>query len=390
MRGRRRGSETREANRSKAAMNARTFPGPAWIVLAAAVAMAMGTVACGQGNLDKAGGLAPKPVILTLADGEIDIANAQPFANAVQHLSHGTLQIKIEGNWRPGNPNYETGLIKDVQAGKAQLGITASAAFDTVGIDRFQALQAPFLINSITLERKVLDSGIPGKMLAGLGRYGLAGLGILPGPLRRPVGLTKPLAAASDYRVARIGIRASRVSEEILRALGATPVVLNRDNGTSGLDGAESHLTNIYIAFAEPYATLTWNVVFEPRPNVIFMNQHAFSALSPADQGVLIRAARQAPAASSVYESDAWSLRTMCLRGITTVTASQADLAGLRAAVRPVYHRLESDPSTKAFINQITAMRQAAGSQPDPLTCPPTGIADQSAADATILGVPGR
>ena len=108
-------------------MNARTFPARAWILLAAAIAM--GAVACGQENLDKAGGPALKPVILTLADGEIDIANAQPFANAVQHLSHGTLQIKIEGNWRPSDPNYETGLIKDVQAGKAQLGVTTSPAF---------------------------------------------------------------------------------------------------------------------------------------------------------------------------------------------------------------------------------------------------------------------
>ncbi len=146
-------------------MNARTFPARAWIVLAAAIAM--GAVACGQGNLDKAGGHAPKLVILTLADGEIDIANAQPFASAVRQLSHGTLQIKIEGNWRPSDPNYEAGLIKDVAAGKAQLGVTASAAFDTVGIDSFQALQAPFLIDSIALERKVLDSGMPGKMLAG-------------------------------------------------------------------------------------------------------------------------------------------------------------------------------------------------------------------------------
>ncbi len=247
-----------------------------------------------------------------------------------------------------------------MQAGKAQLGVTASAAFDTAGIDSFQALQAPFLINSIALERKVLDSGIPGKMLAGLRPYGLVGLGMLSGPLQRPLGFAKPLAAASDYRGATIGIRASGVSEETLRALGAIPIVLRRDNDISGLDGAESHLTNVYIAFAEPDATLTWNAVFEPRPNVIFMNQYAFSALNSAQQGVLTRAARQARTAG-IYESDAWSLRTMCLRGMTTLTASQVGLAGLRAAVQPVYHRLESNPSTKAFISQISAMRQAAG-----------------------------
>src|SRR5215469_2478230 len=120
-------------------MKARIFSGPGSIVVAAA--LAIGAAACGTASLDKAGGPVTKPVVLTLADGEGDLSNAQPFANAVSILSRGSLQIKIEGDWRHTDPDYETGLIKDVQAGKAQLGITASQAFDTVGIDSFQALQ---------------------------------------------------------------------------------------------------------------------------------------------------------------------------------------------------------------------------------------------------------
>src|SRR5215475_1629556 len=179
-------------------MNTRVLPRRAWLVLAAA--LAMGAAACGSGSLNKAGGLVSKPVVLTLADGEGDTSNAQPFADAVSRLSHGSLQVKIQAAWRPGDPSNEAELIKDVQAGKAQLGITASRAFDTVGIKSFQALQAPFLIDSIALEQKVLASAIPGTMLQGLRPHGLAGLAVLPGPLRRPLGFTKPLVAASSYR----------------------------------------------------------------------------------------------------------------------------------------------------------------------------------------------
>src|SRR5262249_35946451 len=112
------------------------------------------------------------------------------------------------------------------------------------------------------------------------------------------------------------------------------------------------------------------NVVSEPRPNVIFMNQHAFSALSPAQQRVLIRAASQARTAGGVYEPDGTSVQQMCRGGMNTVVASQAQLAGLRAAVQPVYRKLESNPSTRAFITQITAMRQAVGGAPDALSWP--------------------
>jgi hypothetical protein len=132
------GNHTRKLMGKEAAVHPRTISVGAGLVLAAA--LAVGATACGAGNLDKAGNPIVKPVVLTLADGNTDTSDAQPFAAAVGALSRGTLQIKIEGNWRPNEAFYETGLINDVRAGKAQLGITASRAFDTVGITSFQAL----------------------------------------------------------------------------------------------------------------------------------------------------------------------------------------------------------------------------------------------------------
>jgi len=351
-------------------VNTRTLPAGAGLVLAAV--LALGATGCGAGNLDKAGNPSSKPRVLTLADGNADTSDAQPFAAAVWKLSHGTLQIKIEGNWRPTDPRYETGLINDVRAGKAQLGIAASRAFDTVGISSFQALQAPFLIDNITLERKVLDSAIPAQMLAGLRPYGLAGLGILPGPLRRPFGFTKPLLAVSDYKAARIGIRPSKVTADIFRALGAIPVTQPRSfsQSTAGLTGIEAHAVVIDGGPDLPGAVLTGNVVFGPRPSVIFMNQRAYAALTAGQRGVLLRAAAQARQAGIYQGNDTAAVTDMCRRGTQIVSASPADLAGLRAAVRPVYTMLESNPATKAYIAQITAMRRAAGGAPGAVTCP--------------------
>src|SRR5215467_5169172 len=368
-------------------MKSRSFPVRMWIVFAAA--LAIGATACGTGNLDKAGGPVPKPVVLTLADGEGDISNAQPFASAVRNLSHGTMQIKIEGDGSPSDPNYEIGVIKDVRAGKAQLGVTASRAFDMVGIDSFQALQAPFLIDSYALERQVLDSSIPAKMLAGLRPYALAGLGILPGPLRRPLGFGRPLLAASDYKGARIGIRPSQVTADIFRALGAIPVTQTRSSSgvsiTGGLTGFEGHADLIDAGYAVPGAILTGNVVFEPRPNVIFMNQRAFGSLTPGERGVLFRAAAKARGAGIYQGNDLASVADLCHRGIKIVSASPADLAGLRAAVQPVYRTLDANPSTKTFIEQITATRQAAGDPPSTVTCPAAAATGGIIASAAML-----
>ena len=310
-------------------MDGRVFPAGAGLALAAV--LAVGAAACGSGNVDKAVGPVTKPVVLTLADGNLDTSDAQPFTTAVWKLSHGTLQIKIESNWRPNENYYETGLINDVRAGKAQLGITASRAFDTVGIDSFEALQAPFLINNLNLERKVLDSNIPGKMLQGLRPHGLVGLALLPGPLRRPLGFTKPLLAAADYKGARIAIRPSEVTADIFRALGAIPVAQKQSNSgqsTAGLTGIEANANLIDSGFAVPHAVLTGNVVFEPRPNVIFVNQRAFGLLTTSQRTILDRAAARARIAGVYQGTDTASVTDLCRRGIKIVAASPPSWLG--------------------------------------------------------------
>jgi TRAP-type C4-dicarboxylate transport system substrate-binding protein len=335
------------------------------IVFISALAVLAG---CG-GSSNKAGGAQIHAAVLTLADGEDDVTNARPFVNTVARLSHGTLLIQIKGPWRPGDPRYEPDLIKDVEAGKAQLGISASRAFDVVGIDSFDALQAPFLIDSIALERRVLASGIPDAMLSALKPAGLIGLAMVPGPLRRPAGFARALLAPADYRGEVIGIRASVVTEEALHALGAQVMLMTNGNNVTGMNGAESHLALFDAGIVDRGATITGNVDFEPRPNVIFMNRRAFDAMTPAERRILLRAAAEVRTTESVYQPDAESARDLCRRGVRIVTASAADLAELRATVRPVYATLKRQPATRAFIGSITSMRRALGDSPDAARC---------------------
>jgi hypothetical protein len=139
------------------------------------------------------------------------------------------------------------------------------------------------------------------------------------------------------------------------------------------------------MAFHRPGATLTGNVVFWPWPGVIFMNRGAFESLTTAQRSELFRAAAKARAAPIYLGNDTGYLRDLCRRGTKVVTASPADLAGLRVAVRPVYLTLEANPATRVFINQITAMRQAIGGSPDSLTCASARNTGQSSTAASPL-----
>jgi len=225
-------------------------------------------------------------------------------------------------------------------------------------------------------------------MLAGLKPDGLVGLALLPGPLRRPLGFTRPLVAASTYRGARIAIRPSQVTADIFRALGAIPVPQKQSSSgqsAAGLTGIEAHANLIDSAFAVPHAVLTGNVVLEPRPNVIFMNQRAYRALTAEQRIVLDQAAARARSAGIYEGNDAVSAADLCRRGIKILSASPAELAGLRAAVRPVYRALESNPATSMFISEITAIRRSIGGSAATVTCPAAG-AGGIASTAAALG----
>ena len=131
---------------------------------------------------DRAGG-APAPTNLTLITGENDPSEVQPFVDAVRDLTDGSVTIEVETNWREGEANYKSGIIRDVIDGKADMGVTGGRAFDAkdIGVTAFRGFLAPFLITSYDLQKRVLDGASAQATLASLEPIGLAGVGLYPG-----------------------------------------------------------------------------------------------------------------------------------------------------------------------------------------------------------------
>ena len=338
------------------------------VVLLAVMAVLAG---CTGPGLDKAGGTqARQPLVLTLANFIGESVELDGFAGEVRRLSAGTMRIDIRSRWRPGQVDSENGLIGDVSAGKADLGVAGSRAWDSVGVSSFRALSAPFLINSYALQDRVLRSPMTGQMLRGLRPLGLAGIGVLPGPLRKPLGMARPLLRPSDYAGLRIGVQQSRVADATMRAVGATPVWFPATRAMTGLDGIEEQISSIEgYQYDKVGRYLTANVSLWPRPLVLFANGKTWAALTSAQRRML----RQAVTGDQAAETDVarGNERTdtaiLCRRGLLRfLTASPADLAALRRAVQPVYHQLERDPQTQRYIRQIEAMGTGVAAEPAP------------------------
>jgi TRAP-type C4-dicarboxylate transport system substrate-binding protein len=354
----------------------------------AAVTMALAALALGGcgggGGGDKAGGSrVSKPTVLTFANGNGDPVELEPFAQAVEQRSGGTLRIAFKNSWRSGEREVERGLIRDVKAGKADLGWAGSRAFDDVGVSAFDALNAPLLVDTLPLEGAVLQSPLAGKMVAGLKPAGVTGLGILPGPLRRPLGVAR-LVRPRDYAGATIALAPSQVGERTMKALGARGVLLPPMGSIKGYDGVEQQIASIAGNGYDSVAShLTANVALWPRPVVLIANSQALSSLTDRQRDALTGAAKAAFAATLAHQQrdDAESTAILCRRGVTFETASKADVAALRRAVQPVYDRLGRNAETSAAIAKIQAMRADAGAAPDAPSC--RGVAKPQAPEGT-------
>jgi TRAP-type C4-dicarboxylate transport system substrate-binding protein len=345
------------------------------LIAAVAIAVALGTNACDSSESDRAGGEKPdapaagRATTLALANVNDEPEVLEVFAREVDDLSRGRLKIRFENNWGQGGAgNAEVNLIRDVTAGKADLGWVGTRALDLVGDRAFGPLHAPMMIDSYALELKVLeDDSVVGPMLESLERLGLEGVAVLPGPLRRPLA-DRRLLAPSDWSAMRIGHAGGEQIERSLRALGARPRIIVSSGEFVGLDGVESHVTSIAgnkYHHQAPY--LTGNVVLWPRPLVLF----AGDSVTRAQLAVLRRAAGASgtAVADELRSAEKDRLAVICRQELKVAFASENALAKLRQALRPVYAPLEGDNETRTALARIERIASTLAEPTEAVRC---------------------
>ncbi len=345
--------------------------------LALAAAATTLTAGCsGRAGANKAGGQGP-PVVLRMADAYEPGLDLEPavayFVRRVRELSNGRLRIRVIDAWGGVRPGAEQQVVRSVAAGKADVAWVGTRIFDTLGLNSFQALTAPMLIDSYELERAVIASGIPAKMLDRLDELGVTGLGVLGNGLRKPIALRGPLLRPADWRGITFAAFRSRGQAEAIQALGAHTTdiwgsALQDAVGAHKVDGFEKHyfLWGLVIdPGAVPYVAA--NVNLWPETVALLANPERLSRLSDTQQGWLRKAAVDAASRStSLFAREQPQIVRLCKEGARFTNASPADLAAMRRAFAPVYASLERDPQTRDFIVRIEQLKRKTAREPAP------------------------
>jgi TRAP-type C4-dicarboxylate transport system substrate-binding protein len=353
------------------------------LIPAACIAALVASASACAGGGDKAGGEETRgPRTLTLA------AYAQPEPDevvaAVQRLSGGTLRIEATTLWRDGQPDYEAATVADVRRGDVDLAIVGARVFDLLGTTSFHAVLAPFLVDSLALEGRVLASPMAQRMLAGVEDVGVVGLGVLPGALRRPVGFRRATVTADDFDGAVVGVRLSELVARTYHALGARTRTVTDSRELPRIDATDTTVTTLDFTRSDRAArSIAADVALWPHVLVVIANRESYAKLGQRRQALLRRAVREAfaPTLARIESNESAALGGVCARGSASlVSVSPAQRAELRHAVKPVYDELRRDPLTRELIAGIERMRGT--STPDVLRCRDASPAAGPATDA--------
>lgn len=341
-----------------------------------AAAAATGLLFAGSGcSVDRAGGTADEEVtVLTFAQPNDGAPPPQliTWADDVGQLTDGSVEIRFENAWRLGEVDYEAGTLEDVQGGEVDLAWVGARVFDRLGMTGFQAMLAPLLVDSHDLQRAVFEDGIPQEMLAGVEELSLVGVGVLPGPMRKVLGVRGAFVAPGDFAGAVVGMQDSALVEETFRTLGATAKAVPASAELDGLDAYEQQLGSITgNGYQDRADAVTSNLNLWPRPLVIVAGESVYDELTDEQQRALREASRSVmvDALLGASDEDEESAAILCDTSITIETINEDGLAAFQQALEPVYSSLREDPTTKRFLDRIQALKESVAVGPDTAGC---------------------
>jgi len=339
--------------------------------------LAVAFIAAGCAPTDRTGGdLPPEAVVLELAS-PTDGTPAQlgAYIDLVEELSDGSIHITVTSNWasHSGPGNAEQATLDDVAAGEVDMAWVGTRAFDDLGRNAFPALHAPLLVDSYNLQRAVFDAGIPQKMLADVNLDGLHPLAVLPGPLRKIVGVEHAFVSPADFVGATLPYENWETGDAVMRALGVAPGVGGiAQQPLSGLDGISAQLGALTGNDYQNVAShLSANLNMYPRALAVVAGADVFGSLDPRQQQALEQAAELAigPALDYSIGEDMESSRIICGSPMQVDTLTESQLSDFKLALQDVLGSIAGDPIAAEAFAEISALKATLASPPEGVVC---------------------
>lgn len=268
----------------------------------------------------------------------------QRFAQLVAERAGGRIRVVIHPNAQLYGDADE---IEALQVGAVEMLAPSLSKFGRVGFPEFELFDLPFLFDSLADVQRLSEGPLGQRLLDGLTRQGLVGLGYLDNGFKQ-MSANRPLLTPTDFMGLRMRVQGSRVIAAQMRALGATPVTLPFSRTHEALrlqvvQGTENPLSNFWtqrMDRVQSHLSLTQHAYLG---YAVITSQRFWRSLSEPDRVLLAQALREALAYGNEIadQQNEQALAALRSAGTTTVhTLRPEQRAALRSAVQPVYQQL--------------------------------------------------
>src|SRR6266496_2550956 len=287
------------------------------------------------------------------------VVAVENLGRKLQQATSGRLSVRMYGSMQLGG---EKEAIEQAQVGAIQFARVSVGALGPV-IDDLNVFNLPFLFRNTAHMQKVIDGPIGEELLekvTGNPRAGLVGLCWMDAGARSIYDTKKPIHGIGDLQGLKVRVMGNPMFVDMMNALGGNGVAMGYDQVFSALqtgvvDGAENNppsfvFDNHYTV--AKYYTLDEHLIV---PEMLVMSKKTWDSLSPADQALVKKFAREAQLEERVlwqkYEKEAMDKARAA--GIEVIEV--ADKKPFQDAVKPVWDKY--GPKYADMVKRIQAVQ---------------------------------
>ena len=271
------------------------------------------------------------------------VVATENLGKKLQAATKGRLSVQMYPSALLG---AEKETIEQTQIGAIQLLRVSAGAVGPI-VDDINVVNMPFLFKSTAHAEKMMDGPIGQELLDRITAHptaGLVGLCWMDAGARSIYNTRKPIKSIDDLKGLKIRVIGNPIFIEMMNALGGNGVAMGYDQVFSALqtgviDGAENNLPSYVFSnhyTAAKYYSLTEHLII---PELLLFSKRAWDSLSPDDQGLIKKFAREAQLEErelwKAYEQEAMEKAKAAGCEIVEI----ADKTPFQNAVKPVWDK---------------------------------------------------
>jgi len=271
---------------------------------------------------------------------------ANRFKVLVEQRSGSRIGVQVFPN---GQLYGDSDEMQALQLGAVDLVAPSLSKFGRIGLPEFELFDLPFLFDDLSAVRRITLGPLGQRLLQGLERQGLVGLGYFDNGFKQ-MSANRPLLEPKDFVGLRMRVQASQVIAAQMRALGARPVTLafsetHQALGSGVVDGTENPVSNFWTQDMHQVQSDLSLTNHGYLGYAVVTNQRFWQHLARADRALINQALQEALGFANQIADTQNASALAALRQAGNVRVhhpTPEQRQRLRRAVQPVQQQLAS------------------------------------------------